>query len=245
LIVKLVVGWFFVLFVIMIGPLAIQNSEKGPYFGVSGLWCWITSQYPLEHILLEYLLEFLSAGVSLLLYLAIFLCVRGNLTRDTTHRWRLHFVPRSERWQLTMAQDAIDRASLPVACVSLWAASAYALLLMPIAATRFAEFASGGDACTPPLWLWVFAASVFTLNGVVDAAILLAMCRAMPDMRVLPALSTRRAKVDHEAAVVGVMPFDLAQPIEKLERTASGRSEDSRAPLVPTKLEPEREHVDV
>lgn len=36
--VTIVVGWTAVVFVIIIGPLAIQTSEKGPYFGISGYW---------------------------------------------------------------------------------------------------------------------------------------------------------------------------------------------------------------
>ena len=31
-------GWFAVLFVVVIGPLAIQTDSKGPYFGPSGYW---------------------------------------------------------------------------------------------------------------------------------------------------------------------------------------------------------------
>lgn len=32
------IGWVAVVFVIIIGPAAIQTPEKGPYFGVSGYW---------------------------------------------------------------------------------------------------------------------------------------------------------------------------------------------------------------
>lgn len=32
------IGWTAVLFIIIIGPLAIQTPEKGPYFGISGYW---------------------------------------------------------------------------------------------------------------------------------------------------------------------------------------------------------------
>lgn len=32
-------GWFFVVFVVSIGPLAIQNkNSRGPYFGPAGFW---------------------------------------------------------------------------------------------------------------------------------------------------------------------------------------------------------------
>jgi uncharacterized membrane protein len=35
----LLLGWFFVVFVVSIGPLGIQNMEtRGPYFGPAGFW---------------------------------------------------------------------------------------------------------------------------------------------------------------------------------------------------------------
>jgi hypothetical protein len=31
-------GWFFVVFVVAIGPLAIKKKTRGPYFGPAGFW---------------------------------------------------------------------------------------------------------------------------------------------------------------------------------------------------------------
>jgi hypothetical protein len=31
-------GWSFVVFVVAIGPLAIQKNTRGPYFGPAGFW---------------------------------------------------------------------------------------------------------------------------------------------------------------------------------------------------------------
>jgi hypothetical protein len=40
LVMKLVLGWGFVIFIVLLGPLAVHRREKGPFFGVAGLWCW-------------------------------------------------------------------------------------------------------------------------------------------------------------------------------------------------------------
>jgi len=69
--IALALGWTFVVFIVTIGPLAIQKEALGPYFGPSGFWyvprhlsqpaanlcqrCWITEQYPAEQTFLEYL----------------------------------------------------------------------------------------------------------------------------------------------------------------------------------------------
>jgi hypothetical protein len=34
----LVLGWSFIAFAVAIGPLAIQEKTRGPYFGPSGFW---------------------------------------------------------------------------------------------------------------------------------------------------------------------------------------------------------------
>jgi hypothetical protein len=34
----LVMGWLFIVFVVAIGPLAIQTDARGPYFGPAGFW---------------------------------------------------------------------------------------------------------------------------------------------------------------------------------------------------------------
>ncbi|CCM00777.1 uncharacterized protein FIBRA_02819 [Fibroporia radiculosa] len=47
-------GWSLVVIVVIVGPLAIQTSAKGDYFGPSGYWCWITHNYPEEQTFLEY-----------------------------------------------------------------------------------------------------------------------------------------------------------------------------------------------
>lgn len=59
----LVGGWSAVAMIVLVGPSVIQKSEKGPYFGVSGFWCWITSDYPDEQLYLEYF--FVSGSVEI------------------------------------------------------------------------------------------------------------------------------------------------------------------------------------
>ncbi|KAE9387973.1 hypothetical protein BT96DRAFT_981211 [Gymnopus androsaceus JB14] len=85
LLITLFAGWGFILAMIVIGPAAIQTKERGSYYGVSGNWCWITSEYKLEQLYLEYFLEFFSAGISFVIYTLVLLRVQGNLV-ITWHR---------------------------------------------------------------------------------------------------------------------------------------------------------------
>ena len=54
MIVTLIGGWSAVGMIVTLGPLVIQTPERGPYFGVSGYWCWITDNYPVEQTYTEY-----------------------------------------------------------------------------------------------------------------------------------------------------------------------------------------------
>jgi hypothetical protein len=47
-------GWSIVAIVVIVGPTAIQTAERGPYFGISGPWCWINNSYPEEQVFLQY-----------------------------------------------------------------------------------------------------------------------------------------------------------------------------------------------
>ena len=62
LIITLFGGWSVLATIIFIGPGLIQTQAQGPYFGVSGFWCWITHEYPREQFFLEYF--FVSYGIN-------------------------------------------------------------------------------------------------------------------------------------------------------------------------------------
>jgi hypothetical protein len=98
--------------------------------------CWITDAYPKEQTYLEYFWvsllriqchaasqilsqEFMSAGISLILYAGILLRVRGNLVHSS-NGWLLRFVPTSERWQLAINRDWIDSSMMGFAAALLW-----------------------------------------------------------------------------------------------------------------------------
>ncbi|THU87168.1 hypothetical protein K435DRAFT_842632, partial [Dendrothele bispora CBS 962.96] len=204
--VTLVAGWVFVITVVLIGPAAFESSEKGPYFGISGSWCWITEDYPKEQIFLEYFLEFLSAGISIILFTAVILRVRGNLVRSDG-RWRLRFVPREESWQLSFERDLIDSSMLKVVQNMIWFPVAYTIILIPITITRLSGF-SGADV---PLGATIFADVVFNMTGLVNVVLLLFTSRFFPDMETVPDFNTQRNKHLSVFQKGGITPFTLTR----------------------------------
>ncbi|KAK7443270.1 hypothetical protein VKT23_015867 [Stygiomarasmius scandens] len=200
----IVLGWCLVVVVVLIGPAAIEKKEKGPYFGISGPWCWITSAYPKEQILLEYFFEFLSATLSFILYTIILLRVRGNLIR-LNGSWKLRFVPNGEGWQLSLGRDLIDSAMLKVAQNMVWYPVAYTVILIPITITRLSEF-SGNHVAFGAV---IFADVVFNLTGFVNVILLLLTRRLFPDMETVPDFNTQRSKHMSVIQRNGITPFTL------------------------------------
>lgn len=207
-------GWFAVAFIVFIGPAAIEKPESGPYFGISGRWCWITSSYPEPQILLEYFLEFLSATLAFILNTIVLLRVRGNLVHHQG-KWKLQFISSDESWRLGFARDLIDSTMLKLAQRMVWFPVAYTIILIPITITRLTEFMG---PTPPPFGATVFAAVIFNLTGFINVLLIIIIRHVFPDMQSLPEFNTpRRNDQDQEMAYnskSGVTPFMLMQSEE-------------------------------
>ncbi|KAF5370389.1 hypothetical protein D9758_006926 [Tetrapyrgos nigripes] len=224
----IVFGWGLVVFIVLIGPAAIEKQEKGPYFGISGPWCWITSAYPKEQILLEYFFEFLSAFLSFILYTFVLLRVRGNLVRlesEGRYHWKLRFVPKGEGWQLSIGRDLIDSTMLKVAQNMVWYPVAYSIILIPITIIRLSEFS--GDNI--PFGAVIFADVVFNLTGFINVILLMTTRRLLPDMETVPEFNTQRSKRASIFQRNGITPFTLERSETAENYTRSNEANRIRA----------------
>lgn len=70
----------------------------------------------------------MSAFFSIMLYVAVLLRVRGNLTQDTAGKWSLRWIARSESWQLGFARDYLDSGLVKMAAIIVW----YALVRVSV-----------------------------------------------------------------------------------------------------------------
>lgn len=220
------VAWGLILTFVLIGPFAIQNLQKGPYFGVSGNWCWITDEYNSAQFFLEYFFEYVSAGGSFILYTIILLRVRGNLA-VVQGKHVLRFVPRSERWQLSLGRDFIDSTMLGVAQRVIWFPVAYSVLIVPIGAARLSEFAGQ----KVPAGVTFFTDFVFNLTGLVNVILLLTTHRMFPDTA-LPDFNARRKELSRSVFVHGITPFRFSVRPEPTQKPPSIESVSADSVLV-------------
>ncbi|KAJ3712752.1 hypothetical protein DFJ43DRAFT_1034499 [Lentinula guzmanii] len=202
-------GWGVVATVVAIGPMVIENAERGPYYGINGSWCWITDAYPEEQIFLEYFLEFLSAGLSCVLFTIVLLRVRGNLL-IIDGRWKFQHVRSCDSWQLAFSRDLIDTAMLRFAQSMVWFPIAYTIVLLPSGIAGFG--AVSGRPVSPGVE--IFTGVTYNLTGLINVLLLLTTRQLYPDME-LPEFNTQR---NQQATMQlmesgGVTPFTLARSL--------------------------------
>jgi len=199
-------GWSLIAFVVAIGPLAFQTKALGPYFGPSGFWCWISEWYPNEQVCLEYMLEWMSAFFSFVLYATVLLRVRGNLSRDTAGKWSLRWVPSSESWQLGFARDYLDSSTFKMAANIVWYPVIYTVLIVPISIARFASYAG---ARVPDEFIFL-ADLIYALGGFTNLVLFFGTRRHIPDPSTIPDPSMPRLRLDKASRAGGITPFTLA-----------------------------------
>lgn len=225
----IVFGWSFVFTIVFLGPVAIQTVARGHYFGISGLWCWITIAYHKEQVYLEYFFQILSMAVNFLMHVATLLRVRGNLLRVDGH-WRIRFVPLGDSWQLSLGRDFTDSTMLRLAQHMIWYPVAYAATTLPMGIVRMVEFC-GMDV---PLWAEALTGIIFNLGGFVNVVLFLTARRFFPDPGSIPEFTERKEnkEVDAIVAQYGVVPFTLQRAPSASEtetaESVSVKSFDSR-----------------
>ncbi|KAJ6499676.1 hypothetical protein C8R47DRAFT_1111335 [Mycena vitilis] len=210
----IVFGWSFVFTIVFLGPVAIETVNRGPYFGVSGLWCWITASYHTEQIYLEYFFQCLSVAVNFLLHVLTLLRVRGNLLR-VDGRWRMRFVPLGDSWQLSLGRDFTDSSMLRLAQHMIWYPVAYAATTLPMEIVRMVEFCG----MEVPLWAQALTGAIFNLGGFVNVVLFLGARRFFPDAGSIPEFTERKDSKDVDAIVAqyGVVPFTLTRPPSEVD----------------------------
>jgi hypothetical protein len=183
--VTLVVVWLILGTVLSLGPGILQTEEKGPFYGISGLWCWMTTGYLTEKYALEYGWMFFSAGCSFILYSLVFLRLRGNIV---VNGWRFNFQRRivakgySNRQYNAVTDPSQNTHVMKVARQMMWYPVVYTILIVPIAGARFAVFAGK----TVPNAVTVFTATVFMLSGFVNAILFTTTRRVVPASMIFP-----------------------------------------------------------
>ncbi|KAF8608910.1 hypothetical protein BDV93DRAFT_433097, partial [Ceratobasidium sp. AG-I] len=246
----LAVVWSGIIAIVAVGPTVIESKEKGDYFGISGYWCWITSSYSVERFCLEYLFMFVSAFVSLVVYTMIFFRLRGNLIAEG-YKIRILSVDSSRAWNLEAGRAVLESHTMSVAWQLMWYPVSYTFSILPIAASRWAEF-SGSSV---PFPVKMFASVVFMLSGFVNTILFITTRRVLPPIKLRRksqsgtsgahpgiSISVHATRTQQISSATGEAPYVIALPPPKFTHIGGQAYEledCSRLPPVAEKVEPE------
>ncbi|KAK7057447.1 Git3 domain-containing protein [Favolaschia claudopus] len=169
LVTTLVAGWAGIAAIVFIGPAGLNASRHGPFYGISGYWCWISPHYANSRVTLDYMFMFMAAAFSFILYMLIFLRLRGNIVVEGR---RIHFQRVGTPWR----GKQFENQAMTIAKQMLLYPVAYTILILPIAASRLSYFA-GNDV---PFEVTIFSGAVFLLDGVVNVVLFTMTRRILP-----------------------------------------------------------------
>ncbi|KAJ7209625.1 hypothetical protein GGX14DRAFT_452283 [Mycena pura] len=170
LLTTLIAGWSGIAAIVIAGPAALDTVHHGPFYGISGFWCWISPDYNTSRITLDYMFMFMAATFSFVLYMLIFLRMRGNIIVENRHvSFRFNKI---NAWR----GKQFEKQAMTIARQMLLYPVAYTILILPIAASRFSAF--GGDDV--PFEVTVFSAAVFLLSGIVNVTLFSTTRRLLP-----------------------------------------------------------------
>lgn len=166
----LVSGWSAIIAILLVGPTTRHLEKRGPFYTVSGYWCWISPNFPRSRVVLDYMLMFITAFLCFVLYSLLFLRLRGNIELDG-YRWKFRRV--SKAWGgIAKASDQ----TMLIAKQMLLYPIAYTVLVVPMAACRFAR----GNI---PFEATIFSAAIFLLSGLVNVSLFMAISRSCVPVR--------------------------------------------------------------
>ncbi|KAJ7268499.1 hypothetical protein C8J57DRAFT_1325306 [Mycena rebaudengoi] len=171
--VTLIAGWSGIGILAMSGPTFLDTAHRGPFYGISGYWCWITPLYVVERATLDYMFMFMAGTGSFILYTLVFLRMRGNIVASGG---KVTFHKTSSNNGSQGSGQQVDSRTMSVAKKMLLYPVAYTIVILPIAAARFSDWA-GNDV---PFEVTMFSDVVFLLSGVVNVTLFTSTRRILP-----------------------------------------------------------------
>jgi len=123
--------WSFITLLVVV---AMEANHGQPFMAPAPYWCWVRLDIRLNgwKYALQYAWEWASLGISSLIYISLYLWMRGNLAMDETAWWRFHFKfsPDKDPETLAMRRKSLVMLAYP----------AVYSVIVPLSAIRWIKF---------------------------------------------------------------------------------------------------------
>lgn len=168
--ITLVANWSLLGAIVIAGP-TTASVKHGPFYGISGDWCWISLNYGAQRIALNYMVMFISAMLAFTLNLLAFLKMRG-IVRAQAPSTSVASASRerNEKYEHKLARQML---LYPLA---------YTILILPIACCRFSAW-TGHEV---PFAVTIFSDFIYLLSGLVHVVLFASTRRVLPPRSIIP-----------------------------------------------------------
>jgi len=147
------------------------------FWDISGDWCWISPMYPKMWLGLEYAIFWTVALGSFLLYIPLFLCLRGNIVVEYPHAdedgWGRGKLRISWRWvqsgKAWRRSNAERKEQMDVARQMLAYPIAYTFMILPSSIIRGIEMHD--KTLVIPAAAVAFSGAVYACSGLVNVSL--------------------------------------------------------------------------
>ncbi|EIN14634.1 hypothetical protein PUNSTDRAFT_41779 [Punctularia strigosozonata HHB-11173 SS5] len=153
--------------------------------GISGAWCWISSDYEVDRVPFLYAWVFLTIFVSSIIYALIYLKFSGFIGMDLRGRptglfqWTKWTTPSTRQSMMHIGgstghssgsgDGSVSHHAHTVAKRLMWLPIIYMVVVIPVAICRIGSLAGW----EPPFWFFVFAGICFASSGTSDSILFL------------------------------------------------------------------------
>ncbi|RXW18065.1 hypothetical protein EST38_g7787 [Candolleomyces aberdarensis] len=190
--------WIFIALVVGI-PNAVHRNDV--YYGQTGYWCWIKTDFKAAQILSEYLWVWASGFIMAILYGIMFLVMRGFLIIGNGKGVRWARKESRVKLDLSAGDDEEERAARAMANLLLFYPAVYIICVFPNSLARWLYF-SGDEG---PFQFTLFASTLFGFSGLFNVILYFSTRR---EYAVGPSVSVTAATLPTTAQNHGYLPPD-------------------------------------
>ncbi|KAN0107003.1 hypothetical protein V8E52_010605 [Russula decolorans] len=192
----LIAQWSLIGAFVIGGPATARSDRHGPFYGIVGDWCWIAANYTVHRILLDFMVELISAILAFILYSFVFLKLRGIVRERASSTTT---TPADK--ERTLKENYEHRLARQMLLFPI----AYTIMIVPLTLCRVLAWA-GHDV---PFGFSVFSDITYLLGGLVHVILFACTGRILPRNSVLPQFSISRPKTLLSSTAVASSDFDL------------------------------------
>jgi hypothetical protein len=187
---NLIIGWAIIIALVVAGA-TLDQGERGPFYGISEYSCWISDEYMTERISLDYITMFVSSTVNFILYLLVFLRLKGN---EAVLKWHRGMVG-TKATKTDREREYDDSKLLSIGRHMLLYPIAFTIMFIPIAVVRF----SAWTGRSIPLEFTIFSSSLSLLSGIINVILFITA-------RPVPPLQSRKRMTSFDPTVITAPP---------------------------------------